>query len=165
MLAPHPFAGQRHSEPGPQSLFAEHGVPQLQKKFWKLWSQPSTSWEVKQGVVVQDPGGHPASPFSTMLHLPGVHTLCANAGVWMLVTIGAAQAIAAPAPIRFNILRREMPSLITSGSSGVIRFTSFERSSKTAQCGRIVRGAASSMRGKFRWARQPSYLRSAAGRP
>ena len=35
----------------------------------------------------------------------------ANAGVLMLVTIGAVQAKAAPAPIRFNIFRREIPDV------------------------------------------------------
>ena len=34
----------------------------------------------------------------------------ANAGVLMLVKTGAVHAIAAPAPIRFSILRREVPA-------------------------------------------------------
>lgn len=43
----------------------------------------------------------------------------ANAGVLRLVSTGAVQAIAAPAPIRFSILRREM-LLSISGVSGSI---------------------------------------------
>jgi len=42
----------------------------------------------------------------------------ANAGVLMLVRIGADQTTAAPTPIRLSTLRREMPSL-GSSSSGV----------------------------------------------
>src|SRR6266516_6856910 len=45
--------------------------------------------------------------------------LAANAGVLILVRTGAVQAIAAPAPIRLSIFRREIPSLVAS-SSGVI---------------------------------------------
>jgi hypothetical protein len=40
--------------------------------------------------------------------------LWANAGVLMLVRIGADQATAAPAPIRFSIFLRESPSMDTS---------------------------------------------------
>ena len=50
---------------------------------------------------------------------PSQKDRAANAGVLMLVRTGAVQAMAAPAPIRFNIFRREIPSF-GSSSSGVM---------------------------------------------
>ena len=46
--------------------------------------------------------------------------LLANAGVLMLVRIGVDQATAAPAPILFSILRREIP--LKSERSGLMTF-------------------------------------------
>src|SRR5438105_10027822 len=65
-----------------------------------------------QGVLTSQPQASPVQP----------PPYAANAGVRMLVSTGAVQAMAAPAPIRFSILRREIPVEASfRGSSGLIR--------------------------------------------
>ena len=60
-------------------------------------------WHVNAGLL-QSKGAHP-------LHDPPD---AAKAGVWRLVMIGADQATAAPAPMRFSILRREIRAAASS---------------------------------------------------
>ena len=59
-------------------------------------------WANRYGLVI----------FDECHHLPGPSYMeAANAGLAMLVRIGAVQAMAAPAPIRLSIFRLEMPSV------------------------------------------------------
>jgi hypothetical protein len=117
-LAPHPLFEHKHAELGPHWLELLHGVTQLQKMFWKLAQTPSVLRLLKQPrPPVQDPDEHPGDPLRAGAHplqVPPLHPPpppdAAKAEGSMLVTTGAVQAIAAPAPILLSILRREMPS-------------------------------------------------------
>ena len=98
---------------------------QEQEMFWKHMQQPDSVKEEKQpSPPSQVPDWQPPPSHGwnwglqlsvTQVGHPGGGD-CANAGVLMLVRTGAVQAMAAPAPIRFSILRREMPSFGSSSS-------------------------------------------------
>jgi hypothetical protein len=109
----HPKAAiLRHLRGAVQSEDAEHSGSSVrantaQKQF------PSTSCEQRQDLNAQ-PGEPPQFADSHVkqsvhgaVHVTGYW---ANAGVRRLDNTGADQAIAEPAPIRFNILRREIRS-------------------------------------------------------
>jgi hypothetical protein len=85
---------------------------------------PSMSSEQRQDPKSQ-PGGPPQfadSHVKQSVHGDGQAMYCANAGVRRLDSTGADQATAAPAPMRFSILRREIRSgLIVSPSLPSIR--------------------------------------------
>jgi hypothetical protein len=85
-------------------------------------------------------GPHPAHPE----HCGGGGGVAANAGVLMLVRMGADHATAAPAPIRLSIFRREIPSF---KSSSLISPPLQEDPSLHVLAGqRIVHGAGASNR-------------------
>jgi hypothetical protein len=78
------------------------------------------------GVWVRTPGAPLAQvqlPNAGLEQSKGPHAgLAANAGVLMLVRIGVVHAIAAPAPMRLSILRRETRSFGSLGSMALHPF-------------------------------------------
>ena len=111
-----------------QSAFVVHD-------WWLEQASNGPQWQALRSACTQQlhapPGGCPWQPIVKLhgvfrSHPQGSFThppYAANAGVLMLVRIGAVQATAAPAPIRLSIFRREIPLAEASfrGSSGLIR--------------------------------------------
>jgi hypothetical protein len=97
-----------HREPGPvtgvqSASFWQIGMPPLQAPTFE--QKHSTGIPTHAQPVIQGaPNWHAGQPGAQTPPYPW-----ANAGVLMLVRIGADQATTAPVPIRFSSLRREIP--------------------------------------------------------
>lgn len=105
-----------HASPERQSDELEHGPdPNTFARHWLFPSTLVTHPQLRWGQVRLAPQGGVRTGDERQPHerqgLPGEHApYCANAGVLMLVRIGADQATAAPAPIRLSTRRREISS-------------------------------------------------------
>ena len=98
-----------HRSPAWQSAVVEHGPEPNASAAQK--QAPSVVTEQRQpSPHAADTGVHPVEKHDEQGELHAEDTVCANAGMRKLVSTGADHAIAAPAPIRLSILRRDIPS-------------------------------------------------------
>ena len=109
-----------------QSALVEHGIVLAQLKSFQQMGFPATSTSQTHRAVASLQGVPPqvvmVSPHAHGGHAPA--ETWANAGVLKLLTTGTVQAMVVATPIRFSILRREIPSFVTpstpsTGSSGM----------------------------------------------
>ena len=123
-------------------MFWSHGTP--------VQGSPSPQKHPSPAALTQQKHAPPGPQSILTLHgmftSQGQLSYCANAGVLMLVRMGADQATAAPAPIRFSILRREMPSIRSSVSIPLLSFRVLVGYTRRYRCASSIRWSRDTVR-------------------
>jgi hypothetical protein len=108
-----PWTGLQHEDTEQTEPAGQAGSPGLHvlKPVHRLAAQSTHSQPPASEVVQKHVGLLPQIGAPHAQPGPGVQAgVAANAGVLMLVSTGAVQAMAMPAPTRFSIFRREIPA-------------------------------------------------------